>query len=84
MALNIPEGHRGIGKYNAPTPGIEPGPPAWAFQKYMNNSCVVIGVAANMTQWTPPGCAQKTDNRDILHFRASIVPDFSETENEKE
>ena len=26
----------------------------WAFQKCMNHRCAVIGVTANVTQWTPP------------------------------
>ena len=30
-----------------------------AFQKCMNHSCAVIGVAANVTQWTPPGSRHK-------------------------
>ena len=30
------------------------------------------------------GWGLKTDNRDRLHFCTSILPDFSETENEKE
>ena len=44
----------------------------------------MIGVAANVTQWTSPGSRHKKDKRVILYFCTSILPDFSKSENGKE